>query len=103
VAAVGPSIGACCYAVGEAVREEFAASFAYADALFEQDAGTIYLDLWEANRRQLRAAGVPRAAVTVLEQCTACARVDGRRGYFSHRAEHGVTGRLMGVVGVSGC
>ena len=32
VAAVGPSIGACCYAVGEEVRSEFGSQFEYADA-----------------------------------------------------------------------
>jgi YfiH family protein len=92
IAAVGPSIGGCCYAVGEEFRERFAA-----DLLVERE-GELFLDLWEANRRQLVAAGVP--SVTVLGECTACTRVDGRRKYFSHRAEKGVTGRAMGMVGV---
>jgi len=26
--------------------------------------------------------------------------LDGQRKYFSHRAEHGFTGRMMGVVGI---
>lgn len=88
VAAVGPSIGPCCYAVGEEVRGRFAAD------LF---AGS-RLDLWEANRRQLVGAGVED--VTVVGECSACARLGGRRKYFSHRAEGGVTGRAMGVVAV---
>lgn len=88
VAAVGPSIGVCCYKVGEELREVFAGD------LFRGDS----LDLWEANRRQLVGAGVTR--VSVVGECTACARVEGRRKYFSHRAEDGFTGRQIGVIGV---
>lgn len=101
VAVVGPSIGACCYAVGEEVRSEFAAQFKYADALFRTvDDGQMRLDLWEANRRQLLDAGVAADKITVIGECTACARSHGERKYFSHRDEHGFTGRMMSVIGV---
>jgi hypothetical protein len=102
VAAVGPSIGACCYAVGEEVRSEFGAQFGYADALFRPRGGHMHLDLWEANRRQLLDAGVPAERITVIGECTACARFRGERKYFSHRDEHGFTGRMMSVIGVVG-
>ena len=103
VAAVGPSIGACCYAVGQEVRSEFGSLFGYADALFRtMDGGQMRLDLWEANRRQLLDAGVPADKVTVIGECTACALSHGERKYFSHRAEHGFTGRMMSVIGVVG-
>ena len=99
VAAVGPSIGACCYRVGYEVRGEFAAAFGYAGELFRVADGGIWLDLWEANRRQLVAAGVER--ISVLGECSGCG-VDGagRRRYFSHRVDKGVTGRMLSVVGV---
>ncbi|GGG77112.1 peptidoglycan editing factor PgeF [Edaphobacter dinghuensis] len=100
VAAVGPSIGACCYAVGEEVRTEFGSQFNYADALFSTVGDQMHLDLWQANRRQLLDAGVPAEKITVLGECTACARSDGERKYFSHRDEHGFTGRMMSVIGV---
>ena len=90
IAAVGPSIGACCYEVGEEVRGEFERAFKYGSELFEEG---MRLDLWEANRRQLAGAGVGR--VTVVGECTGCS---GR--YFSYRKEGGVTGRMMSVVGV---
>ncbi len=88
VAAIGPSIGQCCYVVGEEVRSRFGAG------LFEGNR----LDLWEANRLSLVGAGV--SDVTVLGECTACSMSGGRRKYFSHRGDAGVTGRGMGVVGV---
>ena len=100
-AAVGPSIGACCYAVGEEVRTQFRERFGYADELFREGAG-LYVDLWEANRRQLLDAGVSAARIEVVGECTACTReADGRRRYFSHRAEAGRAGRMLNVIGVA--
>jgi copper oxidase (laccase) domain-containing protein len=97
VAAVGPSIGPCCYAVGEEVREAFASRYGYASELFRGDR----LDLWEANRRQLVDAGVAAERVTVVGECTGCSvNGAGERRYFSHRVERGVTGRMMSLVGV---
>jgi YfiH family protein len=127
IAAIGPAIAACCFAVGEEVQHEFESQFAYSPSLFSEvydrdpikmkypmlfltqrapghsDLGPqIHLDLHEANRRQLLDAGVRAKAITVLAECTACTLLkDGRRKYFSHRAESGYTGRMMGVVGVS--
>jgi YfiH family protein len=101
VAAVGPSIGPCCYAVGGEVHTAFGSAFSYAESLFAKRGGELFLDLWEANRRQLADAGLPSANITVLHECTACTRTGGERKYFSHRAEKGVTGRAMGLVGIA--
>lgn len=104
IAAVGPSVGACCYEVDEVVRARLLAGPGREDVpavLQGGEGGRWRMDLWEANRRQLVRAGVPAAAITVLGECTACTReADGRRRYFSHRAEGGRTGRMLGVVGV---
>ena len=105
VAAVGPSIGSCCYEVDEAVLEGFQAGPAAGDCggVFRpsQTHGRWQLDLWAANRLQLRRAGVPDAAIAVLGECTACTReIGGGRRYFSHRDEGGRTGRMLGVIGV---
>jgi polyphenol oxidase len=102
-AAVGPSIGACCYTVGNEVRAEFGGQFDYAEELFSRtaDAGEIRLNLWEANRRQLMDAGVQETQIAVIGECTACARNEsGTLRYFSHRGEKGVAGRMLNVIGV---
>ncbi len=125
VAAIGPAIGACCFAVGEEVRFDFESQFRYSPALFSEVYDSdpvrdkypllfltarapghsnigpqIHLDLIEANRRQLLDAGVPEAGISVPAECTACTRLkNGRRKYFSHRAEHGFTGRMLSVIG----
>jgi polyphenol oxidase len=128
VAAVGPGIGACCYAVGEEVRFDFESQFAYAPELFTEVYDSdpirekypllfltarapghsnigpqIHIDLWEANRRQLLDAGVSAKNITVVGECSGCAREkSGERRYFSHRMEHGYTGRMMSIIGVAG-
>jgi polyphenol oxidase len=125
VAAIGPSIGPCCYSIGGEVRTEFDANFIYANDLFHEvnhpepwrtqnsssmenisngsESGTkIHLDLWEANRRQLLDAGLDEAQIAVVGHCTACSR-DAQRvmRYFSHRAEHGVAGRMLNAIGIT--
>ena len=89
VAAVGPSIGPCCYRVGEELLGKFS------EDLFGEGRR---LNLWEANRRQLAQAGV--RSVAVIGECTQCSRVDGTRKYFSYRGEGRVTGRSMGLIGI---
>jgi len=108
VAAVGPSIGACCYAVGEEVRAQFAGEFGYASDLFTERSSepgtepTLFVDLWEANRRQLLETGVAAERIAVIGECSACTRLaSGQRKYFSHRAEHGVTGRMLNAIGIA--
>jgi hypothetical protein len=55
-----------------------------------------HLDLAEANRRQLLAAGLTPAAIFVAGECTACQTAR----FFSHRKEQGFTGRMLSVIGI---
>ena len=101
IAAIGPSIGACCFAIGPEVLDEFNSQFAYAPSLFAH-APQLRMDLWEANHRQLLDAGLHPSAITTIGHCTACTRLPGgRRKYFSHRAERGQTGRMLGLIGTT--
>ena len=101
-ALVGPAIGPCCYQVGEEVIQAVDAAFPPSGSpgngqtrLFSRRNGrSAFFDLWEANRRQLLAAGVGRVEVAGL--CTAC-HTDH---FFSHRAERGRTGRFGVVIGI---
>jgi YfiH family protein len=121
IAAIGPGIGQCCYAVGEEVRGEFESQFAYAADLFcdvydsdpvkgkypllfmtarapgHSNIGpSLHLNLVEANRRQLLDAGLKPEAISVVGDCTSC-RTDR---YFSYRAEHGFTGRMFSAIAI---
>ncbi|HEX7158459.1 MAG TPA: peptidoglycan editing factor PgeF [Edaphobacter sp.] len=108
LAAVGPGIGACCYRVGDEVRGAFDTQFPYADELFEQTANSpdgqrqYSVDLWKANHRQFVDAGIMPEQIAVIGECTACARdAEGKRRYFSHRAERGATGRMLNAIGIA--
>ena len=121
IAAIGPGIGLCCYAVGEEVLSAFESQFSYAHDLFREvyDAGPVrrkypmlfltqrapghspigpnlHVDLVEANRRQLLAAGLSPRSIQIVGGCTQC-HTDL---FFSHRASHGHAGRMMAVIGI---
>jgi hypothetical protein len=97
VVAQGPSVGACCYQVGEELVEAFkAAGFAAAlDRWFSRDAdGILRLDLWIANRDQLVDAGVRPGAIHQANLCTA----SHPELFPSYRRDGPGTGRIAAVV-----
>ena len=121
VAAIGPGVQGCCYDVGEEVRTKFEMQFAYAGSLFREVKESdpvrekypmlfltarapghselpvkLFLDLVEANRRQLLDAGVLAKNIDTAAPCTAC----HTELLFSFRAQKGVTGRMMGAAGI---
>ena len=84
-AAVGPGIGVCCYEVGEEVHQAFGS---YGAAVRRGSR----LDLPGVARIQLARAGVEQ--VHELGLCTSCSP----ELFFSHRRDHGTTGRQAGVI-----
>ncbi|MDY6874026.1 MAG: peptidoglycan editing factor PgeF [Chloroflexota bacterium] len=96
LAGIGPSICQDCYAVGPEVREAFSTSFGEAEsaAFFDQRNGARTLDLWEANRATLEAAGVSKIEIAGL--CTA----EHLGDWYSHRAENGMTGRFAVLMAI---
>jgi len=96
IAAIGPGIGSCCYTVGDEVRNRFKERFPYASALFSEDESGLRLDLVEANRRQLLAAGLEAGAISLVGGCTSCQPAF----FYSHRASGGHAGCMMSVIGI---
>ena len=91
--AIGPSIGPCCFEVGE----ELVAHFPEADgAVRPGPRGRPHLDLWELNRRALVAAGVPPEQVELAGLCTRC----HPETFFSHRALGYPAGRFGAGIGL---
>jgi len=124
IAALGPSIRACCYEVGEEVVEAFRGSFTGAGRFFRtlpnppeaaadrhsipflnayppghspEHVPAARLDLIAVAQDQLSSAGVDPANILVADYCTAC-RTDL---FFSHRREGGSTGRQVAAIGVA--
>ena len=121
VAAIGPGIGLCCYAVGEEVLSEFDSQFSYSRELFREVYDTdpvrqkypmlfltqrapghspigpsLHVDLVEANRRQLLSAGLAPPSIQIVGGCTQC----HPELFFSHRGSHGHAGRMMAAIGI---
>jgi YfiH family protein len=97
VAVLGPSIGPCCYEVGDEVVDTVRFVFDRPEGLLPgRLSGRRRFDLWAANERWLQEAGVRR--VEVAELCTAC-RTDE---FYSHRVERGRTGHFGAVMGLVG-
>jgi YfiH family protein len=94
-AAIGPSIGPCCYEVDEKVYREF---MNYPEANYPltvaEKKDRWMLDLILANRQQLEAAGIPAAQISAAELCTSCRRDT----FFSHRGEGETTGRQLNFI-----
>ena len=115
VAAIGPSIGPCCYEVGWDVRERFIAEsfqeaelarwFSTAAAQLPANPpmarrtslpspGALFLNLWEATRDQLEVAGVRPDHIFAAELCTA-----SHAGTLcSYRRDGQNAGRLAAVI-----
>lgn len=98
LAAISPSIGPCCYEVGESVLQPLRQQRPqdWKELIREQASGAAHFDLWETNRRQLVEAGVKPENVKCAELCSAC-RTDL---FYSHRKEAGRTGRFGMVAGI---
>jgi len=118
LAAIGPSIGGCCYEVGTEVAIQFTSQFADAADYFDElrtgdepnplqwlnmmppghqpPPKNVLLDLRKANRAQLLGAGLRDGDIFVSELCTACRR----DLLFSYRKEGAGTGRMLSAVGV---
>ncbi len=118
LAALGPSIGPCCYEVGADFVTKFTAQFADASEYFDEPRTgdepnplqwlsmappghqppprNVHLDLPKANRAQLLTAGLRPQNIFSSGLCTAC-RTDL---FFSHRREGVLSGRLLSVIGI---
>ena len=113
LAVIGPSIGPCCYEVGQEVARSFEQAFPGRPRLWRKlqppgwarSSGTgpsdappgarRMLDLRAACRRQLEFAGLPAGSVFSHPPCTAC----HRDVFHSYRAEGGSAGRMLAAIG----
>ena len=118
VAALGPSIGPCCYEVGVELVNKFTAQFADAHDYFDEPRTgdepnpmqwlnmappghqpppkNVHLDLRKANRSQLIAADLRPNNIYACDLCTAC----HIELLFSYRRAGVLSGRLLSVIGV---
>lgn len=88
-AAVGPSIGKCCFEVGFEVAEQF--------QIYVSDAQkATHVDLQEANVKQLLDAGLHREHIDVSGLCTMCEM----ERFHSFRRDKHLSGRMVSAIGI---
>jgi len=98
-AVIGPSIGPCCYQVGQPVISRFRACFPNrTDILVPQNREHTLLDLWSANRLVLQEAGLKRENIYTTGLCTCCHEAL----FFSYRRDKGKTGRMAAFIMLNG-
>jgi hypothetical protein len=116
LAAIGPSIGPCCYEVGAEVATQFLSQFPDAPSYFDEfrtgdepnpiqwlnmmppghqpPPKGVLLDLRKANRSQLQSAGLRPQNIHTIDLCTACRP----NLLFSYRKQGPQSGRLMSII-----
>ena len=93
IAAIGPSIGPCCFEVGNDVAAKFAEN-GYHNAIKENEDKNPSIDLWSCCIEQLLESGLMPETITLAGVCTSC------RGdlFFSHRRDKGNTGGMAAFI-----
>lgn len=98
VAAIGPSIGPCCYEVGADVREAFRTAFPAGESTDwfapGAPAGKWLFNTWASTRAQLEAAGVPADQIFEARLCTA----SHPEVFCSYRCDGPPAGRIAGAI-----
>ena len=97
VAGICPSVGPCCYEVGEDVLAAAVAGRGpWVRRHFQLRERKLYLDLWSANAAQLHNAGVREENIHIARVCTVC-----RNDLFpSYRKEGRAAARFAAVIGI---
>ena len=93
LAAIGPSIGPCCFEVGGDVAELFESRFP-GWSLVDASGMLPRVDLWRCNAMQLMEAGISNENIAVAGLCTAC----DTGTFYSHRKEKGRTGAMAAII-----
>lgn len=93
LAGIGPSIGPCCYEIGQEVIDQVAVELGSRESLLieGEKLGKARFDLWEANRRQMIKAGMLDDNIENPQICTSC----DTKTFYSYRKEEEGTGRMM--------
>lgn len=95
VAAIGPSIGPCCFEVGEEVAAQFESIEPGGGEVVRREAGRRpHVDLWRANARILVEAGVEPGRIEGAPYCTMC-RADL---FYSFRRDGAGIGQMMSFI-----
>lgn len=92
---IGPSIGQCCFEVGNEVKEEFISKLSWSSIYCESsEVGKTNINLQGIIRQTLLNAGIKRENTYISNICTKC----NNDIFFSHRGDKGKTGSLAAIM-----
>jgi hypothetical protein len=95
LAAIGPCIGFDAFEVGPEVLHAFQSLLGDQAPIGAQTGGKGRVDLRQAISFQLQRADIPADRIDCTDRCT----FRDRDEFFSHRRDHGVTGRMVALIG----
>lgn len=92
--AIGPSIGSCCYEIGQDVLDLFLKKYSDYKNIFFKKEERVYLNLWEVNKINLLNLGIEEKNISLSEACTSC-NIDK---FYSYRKEKGTKNRMIASI-----
>ena len=92
LAYIGTCIEECSFEVDQDVAQHFDMAF----KRWDEERQKYYIDLKATNKSLLLKAGLPENQIEISPYCT----VVHNQHFFSHRAEKGLTGRMLAAIGM---
>ncbi|NLJ59184.1 MAG: peptidoglycan editing factor PgeF [Tissierellia bacterium] len=93
-AAIGPSLGQCCFEVDEDVKELFLQTNIKFKEFMVTRGEKYHFDLWEINKYNMLKEGMKEENISISGLCTKC----NNDLFFSHRGQKGVRGLMAGLI-----
>ena len=95
VSAIGPSIGVCCFEVGNEVKDQFINKISWSkNFCIKKDEEKSYIDLQGIVKQTLINSGLKNENIFISNICTKC----NKDMFFSHRGDMGKTGSLAAIM-----
>lgn len=93
-AAIGPSLGSCCFEVDKDVAELFLSEDKKFEKYMKIGKTKYYFNLWEINKYLLMKEGISEENIEISGICTKC----NNDLFFSHRGQKGKRGLMAGIL-----
>ena len=93
IVGIGPSIGPCCYEVGEEIYESFVGKHLFLIECFERKEGKYHLNLWRSNELLILRAGILKQNIVNSCLCTSC----HNDRFYSYRKERTMERMAAGI------
>ncbi|HHZ03231.1 MAG TPA: peptidoglycan editing factor PgeF [Tissierellia bacterium] len=93
-AAIGPSLGQCCFEVDEDVAHIFLETNSSYENFMVKKGKKYHFDLWEINKYNMVKEGMNEENIEVSGLCTKC----HNHLFFSHRGQKGKRGLMAGII-----